>query len=109
MIDPGTALHLLYKLGEPAPALEMYEDPDSHSYIAGIDVANMPNERVYGIKNGDARTYTYYSNLVKVFENGKTYWMCPSDTHIHGFYRYFISYDGNELSITHSEGPYYAE
>ncbi len=110
-IRADTLIYMLCRYEEKAPVLEMFEDPenDKYTFIAGIDVINMPAGYVYGIKNGDSRVYTYYSNLKKTYKNNTVYWECPSDTHIHGFCRYTLIYDGNEIEIRRKAEILYAE
>ena len=107
-IRVDTLLHILYRIGVEGPVIDIVDDGFDNqfkSYVIRADVMNLPYN-VCGIRSGDSRVYTYYSNAVKVVEKGRVYWLCPSDDYEHGYFREVVLYDGEELKWYYTESDY---
>ena len=101
---------MLVKLGEWAPALEISVpefNSETKTYKVYIEVMDMPDVYIYGIKKVGSRCYPYYENVLKVVSRSGIYWVCQSNDYIHGYIRYAAVYDGDQLYF--NQENYYDE
>lgn len=101
-IGADTFLYMLYKAGEKAPVTDMFGieyDSNTGTYKTRINVMNLPDNEVFGVKNGDKRIYHYYDNVTKTVQNGRVTWLCEDNHYMYGFSQHSITYDGYNIEL----------